>query len=183
MNLDLQYSATNLKYTLLYIRPIPRRTGYAGLILYENGLFSYILVEKSATIGTIWFFEYYRLFKKGDYLKLARIPEGYSIYNLELRLGYGGKVARSAGTSIKVLNRYPNKFHRLLLKYRSGEEYYVNANCGANLGVCSNPNHWHSKFSSAGKRRLFGFRSIVRGVAMNPVDHPHGGKTPGASRA
>lgn len=179
LNVDLQNSIINLKSVLLQIRPIPRRTAHGGLVLYENGLFSYILVEKSATVGTVWFFQYHNLFKKGDYLQLNKIPEGFSIYNLELKLGYGGQIARSAGTSVKVLNRYPNKFYRLLLKYRSGEQYFVNANCCAMLGVCSNIDHWHLNYGSAGKKRLFGFRSTVRGVAMNPVDHPHGGNTNG----
>ena len=98
---------------------------------------------------------------------------------MELYLGCGGQIARAAGTSIKIINRYSNKYNKILLKFRSGEEYFVNANCGATIGVCSNSDHWLEKFKNAGIRRLFGFRSTVRGVAMNPVDHPHGGNTAG----
>ena len=112
-------------------------------------------------------------------MKLYLIPEGYSIYNVELKLGYGGQIARSAGTSVKIINRYPNKYNKILLKFRSGEEYFVNVNCGATIGVTSNKDHWLQSLKKAGKKRLFGFRSGVRGIAMNPIDHPHGGNTAG----
>ena len=179
MNLDLKYSVFNVDYVLLQIRPIPRRTAYAGLILYQNGLFSYILIEDTVQIGTIWGYDYFRNYKLGDYFKLTLVPPGCSIYNVELKLGYGGQIARSAGTSVKILNKYPNQYHKILLKFRSGEEYFVNGNCGATIGVSSNKDHWKRTFGSAGQKRLFGRRPVVRGVAMNPVDHPHGGNTNG----
>ena len=179
MNVDLQYSLTNISYVLLQIRPAPRRTGFVGLILYKNGLFSYILLSKYAFIGNVWSFKYFRVLQAGDNLKLFLIPEGFSIYNVELYLGKGGQIARSAGTSVKIINRYTNKYNKILLKFRSGEEYFVNANCVATIGVCSNSEHWLKNIKKAGIKRLFGFRSKVRGVAKNPVDHPHGGNTAG----
>lgn len=182
LTVDLQCSLINLDYILLQIRPAPRRSSFVGLILYKNGLFSYILVSKGAIVGTIWSFEFLRLYKLGDYLKLSLIPEGFSIYNVELMLGIGGKIARAGGTSVKLLNRYPNQNNKILLKFRSGEEYLVNSNCGANIGVVSNTNNWLRKFAKAGHKKLFGFRSCVRGVAMNPIDHPHGGNTAGVVR-
>lgn len=179
VNIDLSYSVTNMLYILLQIRPITRRTGHAGLILYQNGLFSYILLSRDVSIGMIWSLKYFKSFKRGDYQKLLLIPEGFSIYNVELYLGLGGQLALSAGTSIKIINRYPNKYHKMLLKLRSGEEYFINSNCGATIGVCSNSDHWKRTYKKAGNKRIFGFRSKVRGVAMNPIDHPHGGKTAG----
>ena len=83
---------------------------------------------------------------------------------------------------MKIYDNIKNirKYNKILVKFRSGDQYFVNVHCCATLGVCSNTNHWLRKFRSAGeKRRLFGFRSKVRGVAMNPIDHPHGGNTPG----
>ena len=80
---------------------------------------------------------------------------------------------------MKIINNFITKYNKSLVRFRSGEEYLINNNCGAVLGSCSNNNHWLSQYGSAGKKRLFGFRSSVRGVAMNPVDHPHGGNTPG----
>lgn len=175
----MQYSLTNISYILLQIRPTSRRSGLVGLILYKNGLFSYILLPKFVCIGTVWSFKNLRIFKAGDFFKLLLIPEGFSIYNVELYLGKGGQIARSAGSSVKIINRYRNKYNKMLLKFKSGEEYFVNINCGANLGICSNSDHWLTNYKKAGTRRLFGFRSTVRGVAMNPVDHPHGGNTAG----
>jgi large subunit ribosomal protein L2 len=127
----------------------------------------------------LWSFQYFRVFKVGDYQKLLFIPEGFSIYNVELYLGLGGQLGLSAGTSIKIINRYSNKYNKMLLKLRSGDEYFINSNCGATIGVCSNSDHWLRNLKKAGTRRLFGFRSKVRGVAMNPIDHPHGGNTAG----
>ena len=179
LNIDLTYSLTNISYILLQIRPVARRTGMVGLILYKNGLFSYILVSKNVSVGMIWSLKFFRVYKEGDYLKLLLIPEGFSIYNVELYLGRGGQLGLSAGTSVKIINRYSNKYYKMLVKLRSGEEYFINSNCGANLGVCSNTSHWLRSIKKAGTKRLFGFRSHVRGVAMNPVDHPHGGNTAG----
>lgn len=179
LNVDLMYSTVNLSYILLQIRPAPRRTAYVGLILFKNGLFSYVLVENTAIIGTVWFHGIYRILKKGDYLKMSLIPDGTFLYNVELKLGCGGQIARSAGTFVQIINKFPNKYNKILLKFRSGDEYFVNASCGANMGVSSNTDHWLTKIGSAGKKRLFGFRPCVRGVAMNPVDHPHGGNTNG----
>lgn len=183
LTVDLQCSLLNLSYILLQVRPSPRRSAFVGLILYKNGLFSYILVSKTASVGSIWSFEYLRVYKIGDYLKLSLIPEGFSIYNIELSLGSGGKVARAGGTSVKIINRFPNKHNKILLKFRSGEEYLVNGNCGANIGVSSNSNNWLRKFENAGHKKLFSKRSSVRGTAMNPVDHAHGGNTTGESLA
>ena len=181
LSVDLKYSLTNISYVLLQVRPVSCRTAKVGLILYKNGLFSYILVPDSVSLGTVWSFDFLRLLRVGDYIKLLLIPEGFSIYNVELKLGYGGQVARSAGTSVKIINRYPNKYNKILIKFRSGEEVFVNANCGATIGVASNRKHWLRSLGKAGKARLFGFRPTVRGVAMNPIDHPHGGNTNGVN--
>lgn len=122
----------------------------------------------------------YKGLKSGDNVKLLHISEGVSIYNLELKPGYGGQVGRAAGTSIKFLNRFLSKYNKVLVKFRSGDQYFIHIDCVATLGACSNTNHWSRQLGSAGnKRRFLGFRSKVRGVAMNPIDHPHGGNTPG----
>jgi len=179
LNIDIKNAITNLSYILLQVRPVSNRSGYAGLILYKNGLFSYILIADSTSIGTIWTFNILKMLKIGDYIKLFLVPEGFLIYNVELKLGYGGQISRAAGTSVKILNKYPNKLYKILVKFRSGEEYFINGNCGATIGHCSNKNHWLKKIGKAGLKRLFGFRSHVRGVAMNSIDHPHGGNTNG----
>jgi large subunit ribosomal protein L2 len=179
LNVDFQYSFTNIKYVLLNIRTCPKRNAYIGTILLKNGLFAYILVSKNMIVGDVWSFDYFRNLKLGDYLKVSLIPEGFSIFNVELMLGSGGQVARSAGTSVKIINRYPNIYNKILVRFRSGEEYFINGNCGATIGVCSNPDYWLMELKTAGARRRKGRRSVVRGVAMNPIDHPHGGNTNG----
>lgn len=78
----------------------------------------------------------------GIYIPLYKVPYGMAIYNVELKLGFGGQIARSAGSFIKVLNRFPNKYNKILVQFKSGEQYLINRNCGAILGMVSNANHW-----------------------------------------
>lgn len=135
----------------MQIRPVLRRSAYIGLILYKNGLFSYILTEQSMKVGKIWFFDhmtyYYYL---GDHVKLKKVPYGFTIFNVELKIGYGGQIARSAGTSVKIVHRLINKYDKILLKFRSGDQYLLNSRCAAILGVCSNPDHWYKSYKKAG---------------------------------
>lgn len=177
LNIDLKHSVRNLKWILLQIRPSPRRTAFIGLILYENGLFSYVLLAKDSIIGMIWTpFKYGRFFLKENGLgfPLSKSKEGISIFNLETHLGCGGVFGRAAGVSVKILNSFVNKYNKVLVKLSSGDEYLINANCMATLGVVSNSDFWSRDLKKAGIRRYYGFRSFVRGVAMNPVDHAHG---------
>lgn len=177
LNIDLKHSVRNLKWILLQIRPVPRRTSFVGLILYENGLFSYVLLAKNSLIGTVYLpFKYGQFFLKeiGLGFPLSQGKEGLSIFNVENRLGCGGLFGRAAGVSIKILNSFVNKHNKILIKLSSGEEYLINANCMATLGVVSNSDFWSKDLKKAGVKRYYGFRSSVRGVAMNPVDHPHG---------
>lgn len=150
INVDLQYSLINISYVLLQIRPVAKRTAFVGLILYKNGLFSYIIAEKNMKVGNVWSSGFKLQFKLGDFFRLNKIPHGFSIFNVELNIGCGAQVARSAGTSVKIINRSVNKFNKILLKFRSGEQYLVHARCGAVLGTCSNPDHWLKTFKSAG---------------------------------
>mgnify|MGYP002783827298 CR=1 FL=1 len=101
------------------------------------------------------------------------------VHNVELKLGFGGQLARSAGTFIKILNKFPNKYNKILLQLKSGEQYLINKNCGATIGIASNINYWLKNWKKASTSKKLGFRSCVRGIAMNPVDHPHGGRTNG----
>lgn len=177
LNIDLKHSVRNLKWIILQIRPVPRRTSFVGLILYENGLFSYVLLAKNSLLGTVFLpFKYGRFFLKetGLGFPLSQGKEGLSIFNVETKLGCGGIFGRSAGISVKILNSFVNKHNKILVKLSSGEEYLINSNCMATLGVVSNSDFWSKDLKKAGVKRYYGFRSYVRGVAMNPVDHPHG---------
>ena len=108
----------------------------------------------------------------GNCLPLKNIPVGTSIHNIELKPGAGGQLARSAGTSAQVMSK-EDVF--VQIKQASGEIRLINKNCLATIGVVSNPDNKNVKLGKAGRKRYLGFRPEVRGVVMNPVDHPHGG--------
>ncbi|PPR56675.1 MAG: 50S ribosomal protein L2, partial [Alphaproteobacteria bacterium MarineAlpha5_Bin3] len=110
--------------------------------------------------------------KEGNCLPLKNIPIGTSVHNIELKVGAGGQLARSAGSSVKIVAK-----EDLYVQARlsSGEIRLINKNCLATVGVVSNADNKNIKLGKAGRKRYLGFRPKVRGVVMNPVDHPHGG--------
>lgn len=112
--------------------------------------------------------------KPGNCMRLKYIPLGTLVHNVELEPGKGGQIARSAGNKCQVLNRDP-KIGYVLLGMCSKERRWVHEDCMGTIGVVSNPNWKHRKLGKAGRRRWAGFRPHVRGMAMNPCDHPHGG--------
>lgn len=111
----------------------------------------------------------------GSCMPLSNMRIGMQIHNIELRPGQGGKLVRAAGTSAKILTE-PNRSARYCeIKLPSGEKKLIDKRCRATVGVVSNPEHRTKKLRKAGQSRWRGIRPTVRGVAMNPVDHPHGG--------
>jgi ribosomal protein L2 len=116
--------------------------------------------------------------KPGNRLALADIPVGIPIHAVELRPGAGGQLARAAGTSAVVSNKQP-EHGRAIVRLPSGEQRLVPLSCRATVGSVSNPQHKNARLGKAGASRHRGVRPTVRGVAMNPVDHPHGGRTAG----
>jgi len=110
--------------------------------------------------------------KIGNCLPLKNIPLGTNIHNIELKIGKGGQLVRSAGTFAQITSK--NVFE-VQVKLSSGEVRKINSNCFATIGVVSNSDNQNIKLGKAGRKRLLGFRPKVRGVVMNPVDHPHGG--------
>eukprot|EP00455_Lapot_gusevi_P011631 TRINITY_DN1538_c0_g1_i2.p1 TRINITY_DN1538_c0_g1~~TRINITY_DN1538_c0_g1_i2.p1 ORF type:complete len:336 (+),score=70.69 TRINITY_DN1538_c0_g1_i2:49-1056(+) len=110
----------------------------------------------------------------GNCMPLSMIPIGTEVHNVELKPGRGGQVCRAAGTSATILDKDPNQGYALL-RFRSREYRRVTLNCMATLGIVSNPDAKHASLGKAGRSRWMGRRPHVRGTAMNPVDHPHGG--------
>ena len=102
-----------------------------------------------------------------------------ALYNIELKLGYGGQLCRSAGSFAKILSKYPDTNSRLLIQLKSGEQYLISKNNYVTLGVNSNTAYRFKNWKKASMSRKLGFRPCVRGIAMNPIDHPHGGRTNG----
>ena len=114
--------------------------------------------------------------KPGNAMPLSSMPIGTIVYNVEMRAGRGGQIARSAGTFVQLVGRDQGY---AILRLSSGEQRKVRAECMASVGAVSNPDHSNQKIGKAGRNRWKGWRPHVRGEVMNPVDHPHGGRTRG----
>ena len=150
----------------------PNRTAYIALIKYEDNVRSYIICPQNLNVGDKIDSGKNAKIKIGNNLELKNIPPGTSVHNVELLPGNGGKLARSAGSSV-VLSGYDGDY--AIIKLSSGETRKVKNNCTATIGVVSNPDQKNIKVGKAGRNRWRGKRPSVRGVAVNPVDHPHGG--------
>jgi len=150
----------------------PNRSAFISLIKYEDGEFNYILSPQKTNIGDKVISGQNVDIKEGNCLPLKNIPVGTNVHNIELKPGAGGQLARSAGTSVQIISK---EDLYVQLKLVSGEIRLVNKNCLATIGVLSNADNKNTKLGKAGRKRYLGFRPKVRGVVMNPVDHPHGG--------
>jgi len=156
----------------------PYRTAYLVLVEYQDGDRRYILAPYQLNVGDEIICNEAAEIKIGNRMKLKNIPVGTQVYNIELEPGKGGKMARSAGSTAKVLAREAGLTH---LAMPSGEIRKVPQECFASIGQVSRPEHRFITIGKAGRVRLKGRRPQVRGTAMNPCDHPHGGgegKTP-----
>ncbi len=150
----------------------PNRTAFIALIEYEDGEVSYILAPQRLEAGDSVVSGAKADIKPGNALPLASIPVGTIVHNVEMKPGKGGQIARSAGTYVQLVGRDAG---HALLRLGSGEVRMVRAECMATIGAVSNPDQANIKLGKAGRKRWLGKRPSVRGVAMNPVDHPHGG--------
>ncbi len=150
----------------------PNRSAFISLVKYEDGEFRYILSPQKVKEGDKVISGQNVEIKEGNCLPLKNIPIGTNVHNIELKPGAGGQIARSAGTSVQIVSK---EDLYVQLKLISGEIRLVNKNCLATVGIVSNPDNKNIKLGKAGRKRYLGFRPKVRGVVMNPVDHPHGG--------
>ena len=150
----------------------PNRSSFIALIVYKDGEKRYILAPEGLTVGKSVVSGPDAAFETGNALPLGKIPLGIQIHNIELNLGRGGQMARSAGTSATVVAR---EGEYVTVRLPSGEMRMVNARCYATVGELGNKDHMNVSLGKAGRSRWLGRRPKVRGTAMNPVDHPHGG--------
>lgn len=156
----------------------PNRTAFLALVEYQDKEKRYILAARDLKVGDEIFCAEKAEIKIGNRMKLKNIPVGTQVYNIELEPGKGGKLVRAAGTSAKVMAQEEGFTH---LEMPSKEIRKVSNECFASIGQVSHPEKKFEKIGKAGRRRLKGWRPTVRGSAMNPPDHPHGGgegKTP-----
>ena len=150
----------------------PNRTAHIALLLFADGERRYIIAPKGVQAGDVLQSGSSAPIKAGNCLPLRNIPVGSTVHAIELKPGKGAQLARSAGTSVQVVAR---EGQYATLRLRSGEMRKVLSDCRATLGEVSNSEHSLKKLGKAGAARWRGVRPTVRGVAMNPVDHPHGG--------
>ena len=150
----------------------PNRTAHLALLCYKDGERSYIIAPKGIAVGAQLQSGSDAPIKPGNALPLRNIPVGSTIHCIEMQPGKGAQIARSAGTSVQLLAR---EGEYAQLRLRSGEIRKVHVNCRATLGEVGNEEHSLRSIGKAGAQRWRGIRPTVRGVAMNPVDHPHGG--------
>jgi len=150
----------------------PNRTAHLALLCYADGERRYILAPKGLDVGAIVHNGAEAPIKAGNCLPLRNIPVGSTLHAIEMQPGKGAQLARSAGTSVQLLAREGSYAQ---LRLRSGEIRKVHVDCRATLGEVGNEEHSLRQIGKAGATRWRGVRPTVRGVAMNPVDHPHGG--------
>ncbi|WP_372004226.1 50S ribosomal protein L2 [Tistrella mobilis] len=162
---DVEASVVRLEYD-------PNRTAFIALIEYTDGEQAYILAPQRLKAGDKVVAGAKVDVRPGNAMPLSAIPVGTIVHNVELKPGKGGQIARSAGTYVQVVGKDGNY---VMLRMASGEQRMVRAECMATIGAVSNPDHQNVSLGKAGRSRWMGRRPVVRGVAMNPVDHPHGG--------
>ena len=150
----------------------PNRTAFIALVRYEDGEEAYILAPQRLKAGDKVVSGDKVDVKPGNAMPMRSIPIGTIIHNVEMKPGKGGQLARSAGTYAQLVGRDAGY---ALLRLASGEVRMVRAECRATIGAVSNPDQQNIVIGKAGRSRWLGRRPSVRGVAMNPIDHPHGG--------
>jgi large subunit ribosomal protein L2 len=150
----------------------PNRSAFIALLVYTDGEKRYIIAPAGVTVGRVVVAGPDVPFEPGNALPLERIPLGMAIHNIELNLGRGGQLARSAGTSATIVAK---EGEYVTVRLPSGEMRLVNRRCYATIGELGNKDHMNVSLGKAGRSRWKGRRPKVRGTAMNPVDHPHGG--------
>jgi large subunit ribosomal protein L2 len=151
----------------------PNRSARIALLVYADGEKRYIIAPLGLRVGDQVMSGTTAEIRPGNALPLTNIPLGTQIHNIELQVGKGGQMVRSAGTSAQLLSKDHPSY--ALLRLPSGEERYVPHGCLATIGQVGNVEHGNIKLGKAGRRRHMGRRPAVRGSAMNPNDHPHGG--------
>ena len=170
--IDFKRNKVDMPATVVGIEYDPNRSANIALIKYEDGTLSYILAPKGLKVNDKVISADKADIKPGNCMKIENIPVGTLIHNIEINPMQGAKLVRVAGQSAQLMAKEGKYAH---LRLPSGEMRLVLANCKATIGVVGNEDHENVKLGKAGKTRHLGKRPEVRGSAMNPNDHPHGG--------
>ena len=170
--IDFKRRKFDMPATVQRLEYDPNRTAFIALIEYEDGELSYILAPQRLGVGDKVLSGDRCDIKPGNAMPMRNMPVGTIVHNVELKLGKGGQIARSAGTYAQLIGKDSGYAQ---LRLSSGEQRMVRGECMATVGAVSNSDQSNIKLGKAGRKRWQGKRPSVRGVAMNPVDHPHGG--------
>ncbi len=169
---DFKRRKFDMEATVVRLEYDPNRTAHIALIEYADGELAYILAPQRLNAGDKVISSERTDVKPGNTMPLKNMPVGTIVHNVEMKPGKGGQLARSAGTYAQLVGRDQGYAQ---IKLASGELRVVRGECLASVGAVSNADHSNTSKGKAGRNRWLGRRPSVRGVAMNPVDHPHGG--------
>ena len=162
---DVEATVERLEYD-------PNRTAFIALVSYPDGEQNYIIAPQRLAPGDKVIAGKKTDVKPGNAMELSQMPVGTIVHNVEMKPGKGAQIARSAGTYVQVVGRDRGM---VIVRLNSGEQRYIHGNCMATVGAVSNPDNANTNLAKAGRNRWKGIRPLTRGVAKNPVDHPHGG--------
>ena len=170
--IDFKRRKFDIPATVERIEYDPNRSAFIALLKYDDGELSYIIAPQRLSPGDTVIAGERVDIRPGNALPMANIPVGTIIHNVEMKVGAGAQIARSAGTYVQLIGKDQGYAQ---LRLTSGEIRLIRAECMATICAVSNPDQANIKLGKAGRKRWLGKRPSVRGVAMNPVDHPHGG--------
>ena len=174
--IDFRRTKQDMVATVERLEYDPNRTAFIALIKYDDGELAYILAPQRLAAGDQVIASERADVKPGNAMPLANIPVGTIVHNVELKIGKGGQIARSAGTYVQIVGRDQDY---VIIRLSTSEQRLVHGRCMATIGAVSNPDKMNTTIGKAGRQRWRGRLPHNRGITMNPVDHPHGGRTKG----
>ena len=169
---DFKRSKRDMSAVVERIEYDPNRTAFIALLKYADGELAYILAPQRLAVGDAVIAAKNVDVKPGNAAPLSNLPVGTIVHNVELKIGKGGQIARSAGSYAQIVGRDDGY---VIVRLNSGEQRLVHGDCYGTVGAVSNPDHMNTNLGKAGRKRWLGRMPHNRGVTMNPVDHPHGG--------
>jgi large subunit ribosomal protein L2 len=169
---DFKRQKWDVEATVERIEYDPNRSAFIALLKYADGELSYIIAPQRLDVGDTVIAGEKTDTKPGNAMLLGQMPVGTICHNIEMRPGKGGQIARAAGTYVQLVGRDRGM---VMVRLKSGEQRFVPADCMGTVGAVSNPDNSNTYFAKAGRNRWRGIKPLTRGVAKNPVDHPHGG--------
>ncbi len=170
--IDFKRRKWDIEGTVERIEYDPNRTAFIALIKYDDGELNYIICPQRVAVGDKLIAAKKTDTKPGNAMLLSEMPVGTICHNVEMKPGKGGQIARSAGTYVQLVGRDRGM---VIVRLNSGEQRYIRGECMGTVGAVSNPDNSNQTLAKAGRNRWRGKKPLTRGVAKNPVDHPHGG--------